>query len=94
MNKTELTKQIAETLNIPHTESIRYFNALQEVLTSELEREGTIILQGFGTFTPWRQNERPGRNPQNGTPCVIRRRLSVKFKPGKYLLEAMNAKGQ
>ncbi|RHJ91661.1 HU family DNA-binding protein [Bacteroides sp. AM07-16] len=94
MNKTELTKQEAERLSIPHYEAIRYMNAVQAVLTSELQQEGSIILQGFGTFLPWEQSERLGRNPKTGTPCMIRERVSVKFKPGKYLLDAINANGE
>ena len=47
MNKTELTKQVAERLSIPHYEAIRYMNAVQAVLTSELQQKGSIILQGF-----------------------------------------------
>ncbi|WP_102408951.1 HU family DNA-binding protein [Parabacteroides bouchesdurhonensis] len=94
MNKTELTKQVAERLSIPHYEAIRYMNAVQAVLTSELQQKGSIILQGFGTFLPWKQSERLGRNPKTGTPCMIRERVSVKFKPGKYLLDAINANGE
>ena len=34
--------------------------------------------------------KRSGRNPRTGVPCVIEARTSVKFKPGKFLLEALN----
>ena len=94
MNKTELTKQVAERLSIPHYEAIRYMNAVQAVVTTELQQKGSIVLQGFGTFLPWEQSERLGRNPKTGTPCMIRERVSVKFKPGKYLLDAINANGE
>ncbi|WP_303228346.1 HU family DNA-binding protein, partial [Parabacteroides goldsteinii] len=30
------------------------------------------------------------RNPKTGTPVQIPARTTVKFKPGKFLLEAMN----
>ena len=31
-----------------------------------------------------------GRNPKTGVPVTIKARKSVKFKPGKQLLEALN----
>lgn len=90
MNKTELAKCLAERMSITQSSSRCFLNALEEVLTGELRQNGSVMLQGFGTFTPWEQTERPGRNPRTGTPCAIRARTSVKFKPGKNLLEVLN----
>ena len=53
-----------------------------------------MVSQGFGTFTLWSQSERPGRNPKTGIPVTIPSRNSVKFKPGKGLLEYLNSKGK
>lgn len=92
MNKTELAKCLAERMSITQTSSISFLNTLEEVLTGELLRNGTVMLQGFGSFTPWEQTERPGRNPRTGAPCAIRARTSVKFKPGKNLLEVLNTR--
>lgn len=89
MNKTDLVNAVAEKMNIPQYQSRQFLNTLQEVLKESLGHEA-IALQGFGTFEPWSQTERQGRNPRTGTPCVIEARTSVKFKPGKFLLEALN----
>ena len=51
-----------------------------------------MLLQNFGHFQPWQQKERFGRNPRTGVECPIRKRVSVKFKPGKGLLELLNEK--
>lgn len=40
---------------------------------------------------PRPQTQRLARNPKTGTPVMIPARTTVKFKPGKFLLEAMNA---
>ncbi len=51
-----------------------------------------IAIVGFGTLTPRSQNTRLARNPKTGTPVQIPARTTVKFKPGKFLLQAMNGK--
>lgn len=89
MNKTDLVNQLADKLNIPQYKSRQFINAFQNVLEETL-REEAIVLQGFGTFEPWKQTARIGRNPRTGTLCEIKPRTSVKFKPGKFLLEALN----
>lgn len=89
MNKTDLVNALAEKLGIPQYKSRQFLNAFQDVLKDSLGHEA-IALQGFGTFEPWKQTKRQGRNPRTGIPCVIEARTSVKFKPGKYLLKALN----
>lgn len=91
MNKHDLIIALSERLSLPQTECLRIVNAWQQVLEERLVENDRIILQGFGTFSPWVQVERDGRNPRTGEPCVIAPRISVKFKPGKYLLQALNA---
>lgn len=90
MNKVELAKSLAVKMSTTQCYSIRFLSALQEILADELQQNGTIMLQGFGSFSPWEQTERAGRNPRTGAPCLIRKRTSVKFKPGKDLLELLN----
>ena len=59
-------------------------------MTERLSKSDSLILQGFGTFHPWSQTAREGRNPRTGETCLIRPRRSVKFKPGKMLLQKLN----
>lgn len=91
MNKTDLVNELAAKLNVPQYQSRQFVTAFQEVLAETLKRDKPIALQGFGSFEPWSQSERPGRNPRTGNPCMIASRTSVKFKPGKFLLEALNS---
>ncbi|MDH6534639.1 HU family DNA-binding protein [Parabacteroides sp. 52] len=90
MNKADLAKSVAKRLSVSKAESYEFISAMQEVLTDELQQNGYIILQGFGVFSSWQQTERMGRNPKTGEECRIESRTSVKFKPGKALLEALN----
>lgn len=90
MNKTELAIRISERMGITQQEARRFINAFQASLGDALKEDSSLVLQGFGTFLLWEQSERAGRNPRTGQSCMIRSRLSAKFKPGKGLLEKLN----
>lgn len=94
MNKRELIDKLSQRLHTPKSRCEDYLNAHIAILGDELENGGEIMLQGFGSFSPWPQTERPGRNPRNGEACLIRPRTSVKFRPGKLLLEQLNGAEQ
>ena len=91
MNKTEFIEQVAQWLNCSKGESAKYLTASLQVLAETLNKDERIAFIGFGTFTPWQQTERIGRNPQNGKPAVIKARKSVRFKAGKDLLQHLNS---
>lgn len=92
MNKTELSKIIASRMSVSQREARLFIDTLGELLQESLLKDEYMMFQGFGTFTLWKQAERPGRNPKIGVPVVIHARNSVKFKAGKQLLEALNKK--
>ena len=87
MNKTDLIKSMASRVGC--TEVVA--RQMVEVLMEEGLSDGNdIVLQGFGTFRPWKQSFRAGRNPRTGESCPIAPRTSVRFKGGKNLWRAMN----
>ena len=64
--------------------------AYVDIVTEAMSHNEEIVLIGFGTLIPRPQTERLARNPKTGTPVMIPARTTVKFKPGKYLLDAIN----
>lgn len=90
MNRTDLIKKIAGRLLLEEEEAELFIRVWEEEVESALIREGEVGLMGFGSFTLWKQTGRPGRNPRENTFCMIAPRNSVKFKPGKFLLEHLN----
>lgn len=90
MNKTELTKRAADYLSMPSKEMLKIINALENVLAEAVKEEGYVVMKGFGSFTLWQQSARPGRNPKTGEPALVPARNSLKFKPGKDLLQKLN----
>lgn len=89
MNKSDLVNELSMKMGIPQCKSREFLNAFQAILSEKL-RNDAIVLQGFGTFEPWAQTKRLGRNPRTGEIVMIRPRTSVKFRPGKFLLETLN----
>lgn len=90
MNKTILSKHIASRMSIPDIQARHFIDTLFDVITDTLHEEEDIRINDFGSLLLWTQRERPGRNPKTGEPVMIPSRKSVKFKPGKGLLKALN----
>ena len=90
MNKSDLTREIAEKMSISQKDSLRFINIFKDVMANELLKDSSIVLQGFGTFSSWKQTERIGRNPHTGISVLIKSRTSVKFRPGKDLSRFLN----
>ncbi|MDH6533552.1 HU family DNA-binding protein [Parabacteroides sp. 52] len=92
MNKAELIEVIAEKTGLPRKDAKLALDAYMETVTERMSQREEIVLVGFGTLCPRDQTSRLARNPKTGTPVMIQPRTTVKFKPGKFLLEAMNKK--
>lgn len=92
MNKIELAKEIASRMSITVTMTLQFLDTMSDVVGETLSRNETVLLQNFGHFMPWEQSERMGRNPRTGEECVIYKRRSAKFKPGKGLIDTLNSK--
>ena len=92
MNKANLIKSIARRTGATECQSKKMLEAFIKTLEEELDEGNGIILQGIGTFSPWYQSKRLGRNPRTGPTCEIAPRTSVKFKPGTLLLQWLNRK--
>lgn len=90
MNKNELAKEIASRMSTSVTETLQFLDTMNEVVSETISRNESVMLQNFGHYLPWNQPERLGRNPRTGVECKIRSRRSVKFKPGKGLINALN----
>lgn len=90
MNKADLVNELAVKMHVTQEQSRKFVNTFQVVLTEAIKQNTSVVLQGFGSFIPWKQSEREGRNPRTGISCMIPPRTSVKFKPGKFLLEELN----
>lgn len=90
MNKAELIEALANKAGVTKQSAKTMLEAYTDIVTEQLSQKDEIVIVGFGTFTPRSQDTRLARNPKTGVPVQIPSRNTVKFKPGKYLLQAMN----
>lgn len=90
MNKNELAKEIASRMSVTVTETLRFIDTMNGVISDTITRDESVLIQNFGHYTSWKQVERMGRNPKTGRDCMIPKRVSIKFKPGKGLLDKLN----
>ncbi|MCD8136575.1 MAG: HU family DNA-binding protein [Parabacteroides gordonii] len=92
MNKSELESIIARKLDKPVGETRLFVNTMLESIAEVLAANEEINLRNFGKLYPNRRKERLVRNPKNGVPCMLKPTLSVKFNPGKGLIDYINIK--
>ncbi len=90
MNKAELVEALANKTGLNKQEAKKALDAYIEIVTEQMTKREEITLIGFGSLIPKPQSERLARNPKTGEPVMIKPRTTVKFKPGKFLLEAIN----
>lgn len=90
MNRSELINKIVDETGYKKSDIHDILCRATYLVAQSLEEGESVSLQNFGTFLPWKQTERPGRNPRTGVSCTIASRTSVKFRPGKKLLEQLN----
>ncbi|EJR57474.1 hypothetical protein IIO_05001 [Bacillus cereus VD115] len=89
MNKTELTKVVAEKAELTQKDAAVAIQAVVETITNALANEEKVQILGFGTFEVRERSARTGRNPQTGEEMQIAASKAPAFKVGKELKEAV-----
>ncbi|MDI9557737.1 MAG: HU family DNA-binding protein [Syntrophorhabdus sp.] len=92
MNKSGLIRLIASRSNISKTSAEHVTNAILEVISAALSAGDKVQLTGFGSFEVSNISSRDVRNPQTGVTIRVNASKKVRFKPGKHLKSAINAK--
>lgn len=92
MNKRELINAITEKTGLSKVESKKVLNAVIEIITEEMKRNGRLLLIGFGTFSVKQKAARKGMDPSTFAPIEIPAKKVVYFKPSIYLNYLLNRK--
>jgi DNA-binding protein HU-beta len=90
MNKKELVDAMAAKTGSSGAAADRAVNALVEIISDTLKKEGSLTLPGFGTFEVRDRAARTGRNPKTGEDLKIAASRVAAFKPGAALKAAVN----
>ncbi|MED1060418.1 HU family DNA-binding protein [Bacillus mycoides] len=89
MNKTELTKAVADKAKFTQKDAAAATQAVLDAITNALSNEEKVQILGFGTFEVRERSARTGRNPQTGEEMQIAASKAPAFKAGKELKEAV-----
>lgn len=87
MNKTQLSRKLAEKLGLPPKQVTTVLDAAFEEMTAALKEKDSITIGGFGTFATKERAAREGINPATREPIKIPARTVAVFKPAKPLKE-------
>ena len=90
MNKTEMIEEIAKSADITKASATRALDAMIDAVTSSLQKNDSVTLVGFGTFSVGERAARTGRNPRTKEAITIAAAKVPKFKAGKALKDAVN----
>jgi len=92
MTQTEIINALAEKSGLKKTEVKGLFDALAELATKEVKKNGEFTLPGFGKLKKTNRKAREGRNPATGAVIKIPAKTTVKFSLGKAMKDAVSGK--
>jgi DNA-binding protein HU-beta len=90
MNKLDLIATVAQETDISKAKATEVVEAVFGAIEKSLQLKEEVRLVGFGTFVTAAREASKGRNPRTGEEIDIPASISVRFKPGKTLKDAVN----
>ena len=89
MTQAQVVSALANHCELTKVQVKSVLNALVEIATKEVKKNGEFTLPGFGKLKRRESKARMGRNPATGEAIKIPARKTVKFFVGKALKEAI-----
>ncbi|RMG39759.1 MAG: integration host factor subunit alpha [Candidatus Dadabacteria bacterium] len=90
LTKADLADAIYAQMPVDKQKAAQIVEDYIELIKESLEKEGKVMLSGFGSYEVKYKPPRRGRNPQTGDSIILRARKVVKFKPSQLLRKAIN----
>ncbi|CCQ89283.1 DNA-binding protein HU-1 (modular protein) [Nitrospina gracilis 3/211] len=94
MIRSDLANKLAQKLDISKQEADRILLTFVEGIMSNLEKEGRVVIQGFGSFRVREYPARIGKKPVTGEPIEIPARKKPVFHASKELNALINREGK
>ena len=90
LTKALIVEAVAEANGYTHKKSFEIVETLLELIKSELESGGDVMISGFGKFCV--KKKRRGNNPATGKDMMLAPRKVVTFQCSGILREKLNRK--
>lgn len=91
MSRVDLVNAVAEHADLPKMKAELAVAGFLTAIEDALRRDQEVRLTGFGTFARARRKPTIGRNPRTGEPISLGETMSVRFRAGKGLKDAVAA---
>ena len=90
MTRSDLTTKLSLRMNVSKKEADKYLTAILDTIMYNLEKEGRVVVQGFGSFRVNVHKARIAKKPITGEPLYLPLRKKPVFHAGKELRELIN----
>ena len=90
MIRSDLANKLAAKMNISKQEADRTLLAFINGIMTNLEKDGRVVIQGFGSFRLREYEARVGKKPVTGEPIQIPARKKPVFHASKELNQLIN----
>ena len=90
LTKADLVDAIYDNMPIDKQKATQIVEDWIEIIKDGLEKDGKVMISGFGVFEVKSKHARPGRNPQTGDKITLGARKVVKFKASQILRKELN----
>jgi DNA-binding protein HU-beta len=90
MTQSEIVNTLADKSGLKKSDVKGLFDALADLATSEVKKNGEFTVPGFGKLKKTHRKARDGRNPATGAVIRIPAKTTVKFSIGKSLKDAVS----
>ena len=90
MTRSDLTTKLSLRMNVSKKEADKYLTAFLDTIMFNLEKEGRVVVQGFGSFRVNEHKARVAKKPITGEPLYLPLRKKPVFHAGKELRELIN----
>jgi DNA-binding protein HU-beta len=89
MTQTAIVSTLADKTGLKKSEVKSVFDALTELATGEVKKNGEFTIPGFGKLKKTNRKAREGRNPATGEIIKIPAKTTVKFSVGKAMKDSV-----
>lgn len=89
MTQTAIVSTLADKTGLKKSEVKSIIDAMTELATSEVKKNGEFTVPGFGKLKKTNRKAREGRNPATGAIIKIPAKTTVKFSVGKAMKDSV-----
>jgi integration host factor subunit beta len=89
LTKLDLTRTVAETLDIPLIEAGRIVEVIFDRMVRAIRSGDKVEIRGFGSFRTRHRRPRVGRNPKTGVHINVPAKKIPYFKASRQLLVSL-----